>query len=141
MDIIFTETADKGEKQVCMAISLHHDGELENPEANPSDVEGANSFYVRSNKSPIDIRDLCKEYPAYNREFTKKANEDPKNESKLRICRYGIGPHHKVCFGSLHYCPYFLEMSDINSRKQLMRTRSLRTDHSSVSCKSRNPQC
>ena len=72
--------------------------------------------------------------------------ENPKNRDKLRRCPCGVGAHHEVPYGSLRYCPHFLNHGTYNARKEFLKlkrgcTKCLRGNHLSSSCRYKPSSC
>ena len=107
----------------------------------------AHAYYSKSFKNRAEGHgDFCEVYLQYDRDYCKQMTENPKNRDKLCRCPCGVGAHHEVPYGSLRYCPHFLNHGTYNARKEFLKLKRacmkcLRGSHLSSSCRYKPSSC
>ena len=76
----------------------------------------------------------------FDKDYCHRMNENPKMKDKLKKGPCGSNGYHEVIYGSLRYCPYFLQHPTLSGRSEFLRVKRacfkcLRCNHNSSSCK------
>ena len=122
----------------------------EDDEEKVVDGEGnleANVHYSKTLKNRAEGHGiLSKAYIDYDKDYCLRMNENPKMKNRLKKCPCGSNGYHEVIYGSLRYCPYFLQHPTLNGRREFLRAKRacfkcLRGNHNSSSCRYRPATC
>merc|ERR1712082_472138 len=136
LNTFFAENDFQGESSEC----------IKEENVNDEDIE-TQAFYSKSVKNRAEGHgEFCEVYLKHDRDYCKQVIANPKYREKLRRCPCGVGTPHEVLYGSMRYCPHFLNLGTYNARKEFIKLKRgcmkcMRGNHLSSSCRYKPSSC